>query len=77
MKFHEIRISKDDLIYSEGDSEENPIFFFIEQGSVDIFMDSLKGGKKEVILTTLNSGDYFGELSLFTQDDRKESCRST
>lgn len=56
-------IKKNTLIFSKGD--ENNSMYIIKTGSVDVFILTEDG--KELILSSLNEGDYFGELSLLDE----------
>jgi CRP/FNR family transcriptional regulator len=56
-----------DLIYSEGEVAD--ALFFIEMGTVDIVP---KG--KEIVFTTLGSGQSFGELAFFERGTRPASA---
>lgn len=53
-------VKKNTLLLSKGD--ENRTMYIIKNGSVDVSIYTESG--KELILTTLHKGDYFGELSL-------------
>lgn len=53
-------VKKNTLIFSKGD--ENNSMYILKEGSVDIFILTETG--KELILSSLQDGDYFGELSL-------------
>lgn len=53
-------IKKNTLIFSQGD--ENNSMYIIKEGSVDVSLLTESG--KELILSSLHAGDYFGELSL-------------
>lgn len=53
-------VKKNMLIFSKGD--ENNSMYIIKEGSADVSILTESG--KELILSTLSEGDYFGELSL-------------
>ncbi len=62
--------------YAAGESilqEDEPgdLFFVILSGQVKIFVDSEHG--REVVLTHLKAGDFFGEMALFDNDNRSAS----
>ncbi len=57
-------IKKNTLIFSKGD--ENHALFILFQGSVDVFNVTENG--KELILNTLSTGQYFGELSVLDEE---------
>jgi len=54
---------KNTQIFSKGD--ENFAMYILKEGSVDVFILTESG--KELILSTLVVGDYFGELSLLDE----------
>lgn len=53
-------VKKNTLIFSKGD--ENQSIYILQKGGVDVFILTETG--KELILSSLVQGDYFGELSL-------------
>ena len=62
--------------YTTGESilrEDEPgeLFFVIVRGQVKVFVDSEHG--REVVLTHLNAGDFFGEMALFDNEARSAS----
>jgi CRP-like cAMP-binding protein len=62
--------------YAAGESilrEDEPgdLFFMIVRGQVKVFVDSEHG--REVVLTHLNAGDFFGEMALFDNEARSAS----
>jgi small-conductance mechanosensitive channel/CRP-like cAMP-binding protein len=65
-KLVELRYAHDELIIREGDQDET--FFIIEKGSVEVYLLSPHGSRK--VLTTLNEGDFFGEMALLTGQKR-------
>jgi len=56
-----------DLVYNEGDVAD--ALFFIEMGAVDIVTRG-----KEVVFTTIGSGQGFGELAFFERGKRPASA---
>lgn len=64
-------VKKNMLIFSKGDNNQS--MYIIKEGSVDVSI--LTEGGKELILSTLSEGDYFGELSLL--DDAPISANIT
>jgi CRP/FNR family transcriptional regulator len=56
-----------DLVYSEGDVAD--ALFFIEMGAVDIVPRG-----KEIVFTTIGSGQGFGELAFFERGTRPASA---
>ncbi|KAL4510181.1 hypothetical protein ABPG72_010374 [Tetrahymena utriculariae] len=74
----EYRCTPEELICSEGDIDDCSIFF-IEKGSVEIFIEtqSINQQKPDYkTLVTLKQGQSFGELSFFTGMPRSVSVRS-
>ncbi|MEE9354026.1 MAG: Crp/Fnr family transcriptional regulator [Methylococcaceae bacterium] len=59
-------VPKNTLVISEGDTSSS--LFIIKTGSVNVMLTNEHG--KEIILSTLRQGDYFGELSLFDEEPR-------
>lgn len=62
--------------YSAGEAilqEDEPgdLFFVILSGQVKVFVDSEHG--REVVLSHLKAGDFFGEMALFDNDARSAS----
>jgi CRP-like cAMP-binding protein len=56
------------VIIKEGDPGD--IFYIIESGSVDVFIE--KVGNTPV--ATLSAGQYFGEMALLSNEPRAASC---
>ena len=57
-------VKKNTLIFSKGD--ENQSIYILKEGCVDVFILTETG--KELILSSLGQGDYFGELSLLDSE---------
>lgn len=66
-------IKKNTLIFSQGD--ENNSMYIIKEGSVDVSLLTESG--KELILSSLHAGDYFGELSLLDGSPISANITST
>lgn len=66
-------IKKNTLIFSKGD--ENNSMYIIKEGSVDVSILTESG--KELILSTLSTGEYFGELSLLDGADISANITAT
>lgn len=60
-----------ELIIKQGDQAD--AFYLMEKGVVRIAMTDVKDTSKEVELTTVTSGGYFGELALVTHKPRAAS----
>jgi CRP/FNR family cyclic AMP-dependent transcriptional regulator len=61
-------IDKGDVIVRQGEVADS--FFVIASGQVKVYITE---GEREVILTTLAAGDFFGELPMFDQEPRSAS----
>lgn len=53
------------------EDEPGDLFFVIVRGQVKVFVDSEHG--REVVLTHLKAGDFFGEMALFDNEARSAS----
>jgi CRP/FNR family cyclic AMP-dependent transcriptional regulator len=62
---------KGDFVVKEGDSGD--FMFIIVEGKVKVV---LKRGKKEILLATLDKGNFFGEMSLFGAGPRSASVKA-
>jgi CRP/FNR family transcriptional regulator, cyclic AMP receptor protein len=60
------RYAKDDVIFYE--DETGDIFYVIREGKVKVTMISPEG--KEIILSMLGPGDFFGEMALLDDEPR-------
>ena len=60
------RYAKDDVVFHE--SESGDVFCLIREGKVKVTMISPEG--KEIILSMLGPGDYFGEMALLDDEPR-------
>lgn len=59
------------MIFGEGDPGEQ--LFVVLNGAVCIFITDHEG--KEVVLTEVRAGSYFGEMSIIDQSPRSAACR--
>lgn len=60
-----------DILFSEGDPGEE--MYVVLSGSVSIFIIDQTG--QEVVLTEIEAGSYFGEMSIIDKVPRSASCR--
>ncbi len=65
-----VRYKEGDIIFKE-DAEDCKEMFIIDSGRVNIVK---KAGDTDAILTTLDEGDLFGEMSLITGNKRTASA---
>jgi len=63
------RLAKDDAVFHADESGD--VFYLIREGQVKVTMTSPEG--KEIILSILGVGDFFGELALLTRAPRNAS----
>jgi CRP-like cAMP-binding protein len=61
-------LKKDDVVFSEGDDGE--CFYIIDRGRVSIFANE---SGRQIHISSLGAGEYFGEMSLFNNDKRSAS----
>ena len=64
-----LRFKSGEVIFNEQD--EGDKMYFIESGRVKMVMNA---GDSEIILATLDSGDFFGEMALVTGNKRMASA---
>ena len=67
------RYARDEVVIRE--DERGDVFCLIKQGRVKISMTSPEG--KEIILSTLGPGEFFGEMSLLDDEPRSASVVAT
>jgi len=67
------QVDKEGLICKEG--EKGDSIYVVTQGKVGIYKYTIKE-KKEVLLNTLEAGDFFGEFSFFSHQRRSASARA-
>jgi CRP/FNR family transcriptional regulator/CRP/FNR family cyclic AMP-dependent transcriptional regulator len=64
---------KDELIIRQNDTEDLSLFL-IASGQVKVFISGIDN--TEVILTILNKGEFFGEMSLIDGEPRSASVKA-
>lgn len=64
-------IEKGEVILRHGDVAET--VFIIIAGQVKVYMSDENDATREVIVSTLGPGDFFGEISMFDQEPRTAS----
>jgi CRP-like cAMP-binding protein len=67
------QVDKESLICKEGENGDS--IYVVSQGKVGIYKYNIKE-KKEVLLNTLEAGDFFGEFSFFSNQRRSASARA-
>lgn len=60
-----------EMVFREGDPGDE--MFIVISGAVSVFIKDNEG--KEVVLTEVHSGNYFGEMSIVDQAPRSAACR--
>ena len=63
------RYAKNSVIVSEGDNQSS--FYIVESGSLKVYVDGDDG--RQLTLSWLEAGDYFGELALIDGEPRSAS----
>jgi CRP/FNR family cyclic AMP-dependent transcriptional regulator len=63
--------AKSTIIYA---GDESDSLFYITKGSVTVLIEDDDG--REMIITYLNTGDFFGEMGIFEQHDRSAWIRA-
>ena len=61
-------VEKGEVILRQGEFAET--VFIIIAGQVKVYMSDKPDSHREVIVSTLGAGDFFGEISLFDQEPR-------
>ena len=69
----QIQVDKDTVIFEEGDLGDK--LYFIISGNVEITIENKQG--IEVTFSVLKPGEFFGEMSLFTDHPRSASALAT
>src|SRR5215470_2634752 len=67
------RYARDDVIFHADESGD--VFFLIREGQVKVTMISPEG--KEIILSMLGPGDFFGEMALLDDEPRSATIIAT
>lgn len=62
---------KGEVIIRQGDPADS--FFIIVAGQVRVYVTDTNDSDKEVILTTLSAGEFFGEMSMLNHEPRNAS----
>ncbi|MEO8101192.1 MAG: Crp/Fnr family transcriptional regulator [Betaproteobacteria bacterium] len=61
-------VEKGEVILRQGEIAET--FYIIVAGQVKVYMSDEPDSRREVIVSTLGAGDFFGEVSLLDQEPR-------
>ena len=61
------KFNKDDIVIQDGDTDADGMFIILK-GRVGVYKNH--GKPNEISLTTLNPGDFFGEMALFLNEHR-------
>lgn len=70
----EVRFTPGDLIFMRGNSD-NKDLYIIRKGKVEIFLETEKLNTP-TILKTIQRGEFFGEISFFSDQERNACARS-
>ncbi|GAB4578950.1 MAG: hypothetical protein Fur0022_16870 [Anaerolineales bacterium] len=70
---HERTLKAGAFLFQEGDKGD--ALYFIQEGSLEIVRKT--GPDREIVLATLKSGEYFGEMALLDEKPRSASARAT
>jgi hypothetical protein len=74
-KFQDRTFNEKDVIVTQGDIGNE--FYIIKNGNVDIFMSKMDKESKKMrrkLVSTLDSGQFFGEKALLTNEPRNADC---
>ncbi|KAL4485121.1 hypothetical protein ABPG73_015672 [Tetrahymena malaccensis] len=71
----ELRCTPEEVLFYEGDIDDSAIYF-VQQGKVELFIDSYNGEPVITSLKVFSKGSSFGETSFFTGAPRGISIRS-
>ncbi|KAL4486830.1 hypothetical protein ABPG72_006662 [Tetrahymena utriculariae] len=76
MKLKIIRGNKEEIIFEQDTMQDDPQMYFIHEGSIEIFFKNKQTkNSKESILNVLKEGQFFGEISFFTDKPRSAGAR--
>jgi CRP-like cAMP-binding protein len=64
----ELRLERDRTVFEEGD--EGDAFYLIRSGQVKVARRPADGGQREIVLSYLTAGSFFGETALLSQAPR-------
>jgi CRP-like cAMP-binding protein len=68
-------MSKNEIVFEEGDLEEDPLFYYLDRGCIEIFYESKNSNNSLTIVNQLTSGKYFGENTFITGKERTSGAR--
>ncbi|MCF6235293.1 MAG: cAMP-activated global transcriptional regulator CRP [Gammaproteobacteria bacterium] len=66
---HRRRYPQKSIIIYAGD--ESDVLYYIVEGSVAVFIEDDEG--REIVLSYLNAGDFFGEMGLFGEEQNRSA----
>lgn len=64
----QLRLERDRVVFEEGD--EGDAFYLIRSGQVKVARRPVDGGEREIVLSYLTAGSFFGETALLSQAPR-------
>ncbi|KRX10116.1 Cyclic nucleotide-binding protein [Pseudocohnilembus persalinus] len=72
----EIPFQENEIIYQEGEVDEDPCLYFIDSGEVQLYIESYKGEIEYTNFSLLKKGQYFGESSFVLNQARLISAKA-
>ncbi|KAL4506560.1 hypothetical protein ABPG72_000131 [Tetrahymena utriculariae] len=70
----------EEIIYFKGDQNQNRAIYFVQEGIVEIFMETENNYHQQnnqcKSIKKLKKGEFFGEIEFFTDVDRQQNIRS-
>ncbi|KAL4473705.1 hypothetical protein ABPG74_022569 [Tetrahymena malaccensis] len=77
LRVKQVRVSKNEMIFEEGQLDDDPLFYFIQRGSIELFVESVKGDYNFTTLAILNEGKSLGEPSIYIDQIKTVSAKAT
>ncbi len=68
---------QDEIIFQDGQLDQDPSLYFVESGEIELYYDSFKGDQNKVIITHLTKGQSFGELAFIKNEPRNLNARAS
>ncbi|KAL4482560.1 hypothetical protein ABPG72_005803 [Tetrahymena utriculariae] len=77
LRVKQVRVSKNEMVFEEGQLDDDPLFYFIQRGSIELFVESVKGDYNFTTLAILNEGKSLGEPSIYIDQIKTVSAKAT